>query len=541
MQDTVLLAHNLHLFLDIPEVIQAIVNGVAKWKSTGCCLVMIAPMVQLRPEIEKVFHVIDMPLPNELELLGMQQELTKGVSLQNEDGDALEITASESTARAAKGLTEFEAETAFALSLVKRGKFSQPVITEVKAQMIRKSGLMEFWEPADIKEVGGLANLKDYITNRAKAFLPGNEHLPRPKGIMLVGIPGTGKPLSCKATASILGWPLIRLDISALKHPHVGESERCTRMATQVIEAFGECLVWCDEIEKSPAGAQSSGQTDAGTTAAMLGTLLTWMNETHAPVFLMATAKQLNQLPPEFLRARRFDAIFFVDLPTITERREIIEIVNRRYGSQIPGDAAVTALDGFTGAEIEQVAKDSLFDGFDTAIANIVPLSRTMREQIGQIREWAKIRARIANSPEPETTELRSSAIDFREKPTGLEPVLPARKRSVIPVPAKKTRTVRLHRIDMPEMHHNTCLTISPAISIPPNPVDYSATPFRDSLLHHANIPPFHPALTGATVTSPSPAMALLAAGEEGCSSRIRLPKEAPRHFRRSAVDRYLP
>jgi len=261
MQDTVLLAHNLHLFLDIPEVIQAIVNGIAKWKSTGCCLVLIAPMAQLRPEIEKVFHVIDMPLPNEQELLAMQQELAKGVNLQNENGDAVEIAASESTAKAAKGLTEFEAETAFALSLVKRGKFSRPVITEVKAQMIRKSGLMEFWEPADIKEVGGLANLKDYITNRAKAFLPGNEHLPRPKGIMLVGVPGTGKTLSCKATASILGWPLIRLDISALKHPHVGESERRTRMATQVIDAFGECLVWCDEIEKSLAGAQSSGKS----------------------------------------------------------------------------------------------------------------------------------------------------------------------------------------------------------------------------------------------------------------------------------------
>jgi hypothetical protein len=407
IQDTVLIAHNLHLFLDIPEVIQAIQNGIPKWKSTGCCLILVAPTIQLKPEIEKIFHVIDLPLPTEPELLSMQQDLAKGVTLQNENGDSLEIAASESTARAAKGLTEFEAETAFALSLVKAGKFSRRVITEVKAQMIRKSGLMEFWEPANIKEVGGLESLKTYIGNRAKAFLPGNENLPKPKGILLVGIPGSGKSLSCKATASILGWPLIRMDIGGLKNSLVGESERRMREATRVIEAFGEALIWVDEAEKAFAGAQSSGQTDAGTTASMFGHFLTWMQETKAPILVMATANNISQLPPEFLRAGRFDSIFFVDLPTRSERMEILEIMNGKYGAGIPVDQAADATAGFTGAEIEQLAKDTLFDGYDTAVQSVIPLSRTMRDDVSSLREWAKTRARIANSPEPEARELR--------------------------------------------------------------------------------------------------------------------------------------
>lgn len=405
-QDSVLLAHNLHLFLEIPEVIQAVQNGVVRWKSIGCCLVMVCPTLQLRPEIEKLFHIIAMPLPGERELFSMQQDLAKGVSLQDTEGNALLVEADTQTARAAKGLTEFEAETAFALSLVKKGRFDQRVITEVKAQMIKKSGLMEFWEPADISHVGGLGALKAYIRNRAAAYLPGNEHLPKPKGVMLVGIPGTGKSLASKATASILGWPLIRLDISALKNSLVGESERRMRQATGIIEAFGEAVVWVDEIEKSLAGSQSSGQTDSGVTASMLGHLLTWMQETTAPILIMATANSVSMLPPELLRAGRFDAVFFVDLPVMEERREIILIMNEKYGAAIPEEMGMK-LDGFTGAEIEQIAKDSLFDGLDAAMSAIVPLSRTMREEIQSLREWARTRARPANTPEDQITEQR--------------------------------------------------------------------------------------------------------------------------------------
>lgn len=397
-QDTVLIAHNLHLFLDIPEVIQAVTNGLVRWKASGSCLIMVSPVIVMRPEIDKAFTIIELPLPGEEALLNLQAELGKSVN----------IPPNPQSVKAAKGLTEFEAETAFALSLIREGRFSHRIISEAKCQMIRKSGLMEFWEPADISDVGGLDNLKKYIKNRSQAYT--SEHLPKPKGILLVGIPGTGKSLSCKATASILGWPLIRLDIGALKNSLVGESERRMRMATQVIDAFGEAVIWCDEVEKAVAGSRSSGETDGGTMAGMLGHFLTWMNETKSSILVMATANDISKLPPEFLRAGRFDGIFFVDLPTSRERKEILGIMNRRYKTEIPLEF-VEKLNGFTGSEIEQIVKDSLFDGLAEASKAMVPLSKTMKEEVNSLREWAKTRARPANTPEDQPTQRKVRAL----------------------------------------------------------------------------------------------------------------------------------
>jgi hypothetical protein len=405
---TIMVAHNLHLFFDAPEVIQATQNHSKTWKSIGSCLVIVSPRVKLRSELEKLIHLVTLPLPAVGELFALQAELLKG--LESEDGTPTAVEPDAQTALMARGLTESEAETAFALSLVRNGTLDPRVITEVKGQMVKKSGLMESWPPVDPSQVGGLEQLKSYIANRTKAFAPGNEHLPRPKGILLVGIPGTGKSLACKATASILGWPLIRLDVSALKSSLVGESEQRMRAATQVIDAFGECVVWLDEIEKGFAGVQGSGHTDSGTSAAMFGHFLVWMQETTSPVLVMATANDISQLPPEFLRAGRFDAIFFVDLPGIEERKEILKIQNARYGASIDENYAVMALDGYTGAEIEQLAKDSLFDGYEEAVRNIVPLARSAKEKITSLREWAKARARMANTREETTGVVRRLA-----------------------------------------------------------------------------------------------------------------------------------
>jgi len=394
--DTVLIANNLHLFLDIPEVIQAIQNGVIRWKGIGCALIMISPVIQMTPEIDKLFTVVNLPLPDDDALINLQKELCTSVN----------VNINKKAARAAKGLTEFEAETAFALSLIKKGYCSTKVISDAKSQMIKKSGLMEFWEPADIKDVGGLDNLKTFISNRSRSYESGNEHLPRLKGIILVGIPGTGKSLASKATASLLGWPLIRLDIGSLKSSLVGDSERRIREATQVIDAFGEVVVWIDEVEKAFAGSKSSGELDAGTTANMFSHFLTWVQESSASAIIMATANDISKLPPEFIRAGRFDATFFVDLPTTKERIDIIRIMNRKYGSDIPTTYA-QKLNGYTGAEIEQLAKDSLYDGIDEAFNALVPLSRVMRDEINALRDWAKNRARPANTIEDKPKDQR--------------------------------------------------------------------------------------------------------------------------------------
>jgi hypothetical protein len=395
-RDMVMIAHNMHLFMEIPEVIQAIQNGIHIWKGVGSALVIISPTILLRPELDKLFTIIDLPLPDDDILYNLQIDLCKSVN----------VNPNKRAAKAAKGLTEFEAETAFALSLIKKGYCSTRVIAEAKSQMIRRSGLMEFWEPANIQDVGGLSQLKTFIANRAKAFETGNENLPRPKGVLLVGIPGTGKSLSCKAAASIMGWPLIKLDIGSLKGSLVGESERKIRQATAVIDAFGEAVVWIDEVEKGFSGAKSSGETDAGTTAGMFGHFLTWRAESKSSTIVMATANSIQNLPPEFLRAGRFDATFFVDLPTLSERTEIIKIMNRKHNTQIPVTFA-QKLEGWSGAEIEQLSKDSLYDGIDDAFKSIVPLSKTMKEAVQALREWSKTRARLANAPEAEQKAYR--------------------------------------------------------------------------------------------------------------------------------------
>jgi len=403
-QKSVLIAHNLHLFVDIPEVIQAIQNNVEMWKAIGCTLITVSPVFRMPVEIEKFFHIIDMPLPDDDRMFEIQREI----------GDPLSINPNRKAARAAKGLTEFEIETAYSYSLVKCGYFSSKIISEAKAQMIRKSGLMEFWEPAKTSDLGGLGRLRSFIEKRSKAFSLENEDLPKIRAILLVGIPGTGKSLSSKATASILGWPLIRLDIGALKHSLVGESERRMRQATQTIDAFGKAVIWIDEVEKCFAGVKSSGQTDGGTTASMFGHFLTWMQETKSCVLIMATANDISQLPPEFMRAGRFDATFFTDLPTKSERIEIIKIMNRKWNSDIPITYA-DKLNNYTGAEIEQLAKDSLFDGLDEAYKALVPLSQTMREEVNSLREWAKNRARFANTEEQEP-EVKRKVTPLKRK-----------------------------------------------------------------------------------------------------------------------------
>jgi AAA+ superfamily predicted ATPase len=398
--DTVLFAENFSHFLESVEIIQEVQNSIPIWKASGCCFAITGPLARIPQEIEKYFTILDFELPGLDDLMAIQKEL----------GDSVGVYTNPAAVEAALGLTEFESETAFALSLVEKKEFCADVITRQKMQMIKRSGLMEFWPPVPLDEVGGLDNFKQYLSNRMKAFEPGNENLPKPKALLLVGIPGTGKSLSCKAAASILNWPLIRLDISALKGSLVGESERRMRQATATIDAFGKAIVWLDEIEKAFAGVRSSGQTDGGTTSGMFGHFLTWMQETESPVIVMATANNINELPPEFLRAGRFDSMFFVDLPNAQERSEIIDIMNRRYGCELPSEFA-EKLSGWTGAEIEQLAKDSLFDGLEIAFESIVPLSKSMKEEITAMQNWANTRARRANkTDETKETNVRRIA-----------------------------------------------------------------------------------------------------------------------------------
>jgi len=231
--------------------------------------------------------------------------------------------------------------------------------------------------------------------------------------LLIVGIPGTGKSLTAKATAGAFGLPLLRLDMGRVFGGIVGQSEANLRSVIQTAEAIAPCVLWIDEIEKGFSGSKSSGSTDGGTSSRVFGSFLSWMQEKDQPVFVVATANDVSMLPPEFLRKGRFDEMFFVDLPDALERAQIWDIVIKRHGRR-PADfdtvAPSRACEQFTGAEVEAVFIDALHEAYAEsrepgpkdildAMANTVPLAQLMDGQIGALRHWAKGRAREAGAP----------------------------------------------------------------------------------------------------------------------------------------------
>lgn len=278
------------------------------------------------------------------------------------------------------------------------------LITEEKRAIIRESGALEFYphvESAD--KVGGLDALKAWLEQRQLAFSQEARDygLDAPRGVALIGIPGTGKSLCAKVTAGMWKLPLLRLDMGAVFGGLVGASERNIREAMQIAEVIAPCVLWVDEIEKAFAGMGSSG--DSGTASRVLATFLTWMQEKEAPVFVFATANAIELLPPEFLRKGRFNEVFFLDLPTVREREQILEVhLGRKrltmIRQRIDLAAVARATEGFVGAELEAVVNDALFPAFmdgrrqiETddlikAAGAMVPLAKSHSERIGILR-----------------------------------------------------------------------------------------------------------------------------------------------------------
>jgi SpoVK/Ycf46/Vps4 family AAA+-type ATPase len=305
----------------------------------------------------------------------------------------------------------------FAKIIVKYERLSGEDVNEVsseKQQIIRKSGLLEYYASVEsFSNIGGLSVLKDWLNKRAMAFSQEARMfgLPAPKGILMLGVQGCGKSLCAKAVSTQWQLPLLRFDMGRMFGSLVGSSEENVRRAIAVAESVAPAILWVDEIDKAFAGAQGSGATDGGTTARVFGTFLTWLSEKSAPVFVVATANDISQLPPELLRKGRLDEIFFVDLPSPEERTEVFRIHLTKRG-RAPQGFDLGALSGgskdFSGAEIEEAINSALYDAFYAgedlttahvlkALGETVPLARTMDEQINRLRSWAEGRARNAS------------------------------------------------------------------------------------------------------------------------------------------------
>lgn len=407
-EESILFIKDAHKFMDDLPTVRTIRSLLALLKSTDRHIVLVAPRLEISIELEKDICIIDFPLPSVEELV----ELAERVAKDNE----LELDCGAEIVGAAKGLTMGEAENALARSVIERKVYARDILEEEKLQAVKKSGLAEIWPAESMNEVGGLDNLKEYIECRKQGFATDSK-LPQPRGILLAGLPGSGKSLAAKATAGALGVPLIRLDLGTLKGSLVGESEANMRKATQLVDAISPCVVWLDEIEKSLSGVQSSGKTDGGTGANMFGQLLTWMQESTALHYIVATCNDIDELfaLSQGALIRRFDDIFFVDLPGPGERKEIYWIMLKRYGcgEDIKLNAFdVSAFVEWTGAEIEKFVKNSLYDGVEKAFGNIRPIARQNAEKINKARKWAEGNAIFANGERAEVRETRAKGLE---------------------------------------------------------------------------------------------------------------------------------
>ncbi len=398
---------DLHPALKDPAVVRGLREHAMRAALTRRSVFLVMPWVELPLELEKEVAVLDVPLPTTQELTVLLDG--EMVRARRRLGDP------EAAVLAARGLTGTEAQRAYrlALSAADQGAAIGEIVGE-KRRIMRKSAALELVaHDISLDDVGGLEVLKAWLRSRVAAFRePARKFgLPEPRGMLVCGVQGCGKSLVAKAAARVLGLPLVRLDFSAVFA--APSPELAIRQATRITEAVAPVVLWIDEIEKGLASDAS------GTHARVFGEFLVWMQEKTAAVFVAATANEVERLPPELARRGRFDDVFFVDLPGVKEREEILAIHLRRCGrdpSAFPVADLTKGLDHFSGAELEQVVVGALFRAFGAgrklsaedlryAAKEVVPLASMYEEKVQALRTWASTRARRA-SADRRTLEL---------------------------------------------------------------------------------------------------------------------------------------
>lgn len=387
-------------------------------------VIFIAPEMIIPNTLQKEITICDFPLPTlkeiklKLDTMIAANKNVKAEGLTDEDKDKL--------CKAALGLTLQEAENAFALAMVNDGSINikdLEIILQEKMQVIKKTEILEYIETdLKIEDIGGLDNLKNWLKKRNNSWSESAEKycVPSPKGVLITGVPGCGKSLTAKAMSAMWQLPLLKLDLSKIFSGIVGSSEENMRKAIAMAEAVAPSILWVDEIEKGLSGVNTSN--DSGVSSRIFGQFLTWMQEKESPVFVIATANNIHNLPPELMRKGRFDEIFFVDIPTFNERKEIfrLHLSKRLKNTEVSQNITINDIlldklakltEGFIGAEIEQVVISALYEAFfenrgleitdlEKIINTTVPLSITQKEQIISLRNWANVRAVAATKKE---------------------------------------------------------------------------------------------------------------------------------------------
>ncbi|MEJ2609205.1 MAG: AAA family ATPase [Candidatus Thiodiazotropha sp.] len=396
---------DFHPYLTNPKVVRRLREISIGHPKNGISLVLLSHAIDLPAELQRLSASFELSLPDTQQIKAIIKEEISIWSLRNNNkplrGDK---SAYQKLARVLTGLTMSDVK-----RLVRNAIYDDNAITssdiprvmEAKYQLIGQDGLLSFeYDTARFEEVGGFSRLKGWLDLRKSAFLADtNTLLDMPKGVLLLGVQGGGKSLVAKAVAGSWGLPLLRLDFGMLYNKYIGETENNIRQSLKVAEAMSPCILWIDEIEKGVA----SDSSDDGTSRRVLGTVLTWMAEHGKPVFIVATANDVQSLPPELIRKGRLDEIFFIDLPKERVRRSILQIHLEKRNiklSQSELKELAAASEGFSGAELEQVVVSALYaaHGAQMTVTSLIvkselertqPLSVVMAEKIAELRRWA--------------------------------------------------------------------------------------------------------------------------------------------------------
>ena len=398
---------DFHPYLEDPVNIRLLKDICMRFNEIARQLILISHEVELPQELESFTARFDMALPTEKE----RETIVKRVAAEYTNSNPgarvqYDPKAYKMLIQNLGGLTARDTEQLARNAVFHDGAITKsdlPNVMQAKYELLNRGGILHYeYDTAKFSEVGGLQNLKRWLSLRKPAFLNDADttHLDTPKGILLIGVQGCGKSLAAKATAGVFGLPLLRLDFATLYNKYHGETERNLRESLKTADVMAPCVLWIDEIEKGLAGR--GGET--GTTRRVLGTFLTWMAEKNSLVFVVATANDISELPPELVRKGRFDELFFVDLPTKAIREKIFDIHLQRRGQdpkRIEVAAVAAAARGFSGAEIEQAIVSALYSAhaqktvLSTAhlldeLQRTRPLSVVMAEKIDLQRRWAE-------------------------------------------------------------------------------------------------------------------------------------------------------
>jgi SpoVK/Ycf46/Vps4 family AAA+-type ATPase len=391
-------------------VVRELKNLMRELKRSRKTIVLLSPTLELPAELAEQVTVIDFPFPIAAEIDHLINELVAPEKLK------LTGLAREQLVKACQGLSRSRIQQVLAKAIAAKQQVNESDIAGVldaKKQAIRQTGILEFFTPQDsLKSVGGLDNLKQWVRMRQDVFTEEARRygIPNPKGVLLVGIQGTGKSLSAKTIAHEWRLPLVRLDSGRLFGGIVGESESRVRQMIQLVEAIAPCVLWIDEIDKAFGNITSGRDGDSGTSRRVFGSLITWMQEKTSPVFIVATANNVQILPAELMRKGRFDEVFFLNLPTQAERQEIFKVHLQRLRPNRLREFDLEKLAwtsrNFSGAEIEQVIIDGMHRAFGKsragqrqdfttddildAIQETVPLASISNEQIESLQRWAE-------------------------------------------------------------------------------------------------------------------------------------------------------